>query len=167
VRLGTSAPYDADIELTARIDTSVTDLWSGTSGFQNNQRTISDVVRVRQADLRTILRRPVPLFGALDPVFVGETTTFEVLVDNLGPDRGPDAQVEVEWADAAWDLHAAPDGCTELASGFTCDLGDIEDGEQAPTITFALTETDASVTSHRITATPSSDAATGCQPTTR
>jgi probable HAF family extracellular repeat protein len=158
VRLGTSAPYDADIELTARIDTSVTDLWSGTSGLQNNQRTISDVVRVRQADLRTILRRPVPLFGALDPVFIGETTSFEVLVDNLGPDRGPDAQVAVEWTDAAWALHAAPDGCTELASGFTCDLGDIDDGEQAPTVTFALTETDASVTNHRITAVASSGA---------
>jgi hypothetical protein len=158
IRLSEPAPYDADIELTARIDTSVTDLRSGSAADQNNQRTITDVVRVRQADLRTILRRPVPLFGALDPVFVGETTTFEVLVDNLGPDRGPEAQVAVEWADAAWDLHAAPAGCTELPSGFTCDLGDIEDGEQAPTVSFALTETGASVTSHRIAATASSAA---------
>lgn len=158
IRLSEPAPYDADIELTARIDTSVTDLRSGSDADQNNQRTIADVVRVRQADLRTILRRPVPLFGALDPVFVGETTSFEVVVDNLGPDRAADTQVEVEWADAAWDLAAAPAGCTELAASFTCDLGDIEDGEQAPTVSFALTETGASLTSHRITAAASSAA---------
>lgn len=158
IRLSVSAPYDADIELTARIDTSVTDLRSGSDADQNNQRTITDVVRVRQADLQTILRRPVPLFGALDPVFVGETTTFEVLVDNQGPDRGPEAQVAVEWADAAWDLHAAPAGCLERPAGFTCELGDIDDGEQAATVSFTLTETGASATSHRITATASSTA---------
>jgi CSLREA domain-containing protein/uncharacterized repeat protein (TIGR01451 family) len=81
---------------------------------------------VPQADLGT------SLLDGPDPVRVGETLTYVVVVGNAGPQSARDVEINLDLPDAViLDAASLPDGCTVVTDGTRCALGTMAAGAEA------------------------------------